>query len=90
TGLWPILLVIGIMYLVILRPERKRQKDLTKMRSELKKGDRIVTSSGILGTVAAIADDVVTVEIADKVRVQFQRGSVSQILEPKAEPAAAK
>lgn len=90
-GMLPmILLMFGLMYFLILRPEKKRQKALAQLRDSVKKGDRVATTSGILGTVASISDDVVTIEVADKVRVQFQRSAISQVLESKerAETAA--
>lgn len=90
--LWMVLLMIGVMYFLMWRPEKKRQAALAKLRSDLKKGDRVATSAGILGTVAGLADDVVTVEVADKIRIQFQRAAITQVLDgkEKPEPAAAK
>lgn len=81
--LWPILIMVGIMYFLVLRPERKRQKQAAQLRSNLKKGDRVLMASGMLGDVVGIEDDFVTVEIADKVRVKFQKSSVAQVLESK-------
>ncbi len=92
--LWPIALMFGLMWLLVLRPERKKRKELDRLRSELKKGDRVLMAAGMLGNVVALSDDFVTVEIADRVRVQFQKAAVAQVLESKgrekAETAAAK
>ncbi|MBL8693899.1 MAG: preprotein translocase subunit YajC [Planctomycetes bacterium] len=81
--LWPILLIFGLMWLLVIRPERKRQKELEKVRSELKKGDRVLLNAGMVGVIAQVTDDWIVVEIADKVRVQFQKGAVAQVLEVK-------
>lgn len=89
----PLLIMFAVLYFVILRPERKRQKDAVKMRSALAKGDRVLLSAGMSGTVAGISDDWVTVEIADKVRVNFQKSAILQVLESKEKadaPAAAR
>jgi preprotein translocase subunit YajC len=89
-GLWiPLLLMFAVMYFVILRPERKRQKAAAELRSNLKKGDKVLLASGMFGTVAAIGDDSVVVEIADKVRVQFQKSSITQVVENKEKAEAA-
>ncbi|MFN0205907.1 MAG: preprotein translocase subunit YajC [Planctomycetota bacterium] len=81
--LWPILIMFGIMYFLVLRPERKRQKQAAELRSNIKKGDKVLMSSGMLGEIVGIEDDFITVEIADKVRVKFQRASVAQVLDSK-------
>ena len=75
--------MFAVLYFVILRPERKRQKDATNLRSNLKKGDRVLLASGMVGNIASISDDWLVVEIADKVRVTFQRSAVAQVLEAK-------
>jgi preprotein translocase subunit YajC len=79
----PLLIMFAVLYFVILRPERKRQKDATNLRSNLKKGDRVLLASGMVGNIASISDDWLVVEIADKVRVTFQRSAVAQVLEAK-------
>jgi len=71
------------MYFLVLRPERKRQKQAAELRSNIKKGDKVLMSSGMLGEIVGIEDDFITVEIADKVRVKFQRASVAQVLDSK-------
>lgn len=81
--LFPIILMFGLMYFLVMRPERKRQKEAATLRANLKKGDRVLLTSGMLGSVAAIADDYVTIEIADKVRAQFQKSAVAAVVESK-------
>ena len=87
--LLPVLLMFGLMWLLVMRPERKRQKELEKLRGAVKKGDRVLLTAGMTGTVAAVADDWVTVEVADKVRIQFQKSAVAQVLDTKEKPEAA-
>lgn len=66
-----------VMYAVIIHPQRKQQKEQKKMLGELERGDTIVTSGGLYGRITGVSDDVLTVEIADKVRVKMSRSAVS-------------
>lgn len=77
TPLLPIILMLGIMWFFLIRPQQKKQKEHRAMIDNLKKGDRIVTSGGLIGRVTGIADATLTVEIADKVRVKINRGYVA-------------
>lgn len=76
----PFLLMFGVLYFLVLRPQQKKMKEQQEMISSLKRGDEIVTSSGILGKVTGIADKVVTVEVADDVRVKMLKSQVSQVV----------
>jgi preprotein translocase subunit YajC len=80
----PFLLMILVFWMLIIRPQAKKQKELTAMLQTLKEDDRIVTTSGIYGRVFSIKPDkdIVVVEIdeTNKVRVQFQRGAIATIL----------
>ena len=71
--------MFAIMYFLIIRPQQKQRKDREALLSAVKKGDRVVTSSGIHGTVVAINEQVITLKIADQVRVDFDRGSIGRI-----------
>ncbi len=73
----PILLIIGVMYLLVMRPQMKKQKELQRMLSELKKGDDIVTTGGLLGRIAGMKDDVVTLQVQEGVRIQVLRSAIS-------------
>ncbi|MFT4197076.1 MAG: preprotein translocase subunit YajC [Pseudoxanthomonas sp.] len=77
--LFPILL-IAVMYFVMIRPQMKRQKEHRGMLDKLAKGDEVITTGGIAGTVTDISDNFVTVEIADGVRVRVQKGAVGNVL----------
>jgi len=76
----PLILMFVIFYFLLIRPQQKKAKQHKQMLSAIKKGDRIVSSGGLHGVITGITDDVVTVEIAPKVRVKISRGSVSGIM----------
>ena len=78
-------LIFVIFYFMIIRPQQKRQKDRQKMLDAMKKGDKIVTSGGIHGTVIGVEDKIVLVQIADNVKVKVDRGSVGNVVR-EAEP----
>ena len=81
----PFLLMFLILYFLLIRPQQKRQKKHQVMLDELKNGDRVVTSGGLIGTVSGLKADVVVVKIADNVKVEVQRGSISKVLGKKGE-----
>ena len=65
------------MYAIIIYPQRKQQKEHQKMLSQVERGDQVVTSGGIHGKVTGISDDVLTVEIADRVRIKLNKSAIS-------------
>ena len=78
-GLEMILLIVAmfaIMYLLMIRPQQKRQKEIKKFRDALTKGDKIVTAGGIYGTIRDTKENAFIVEIADGVRIRVDKGSV--------------
>jgi preprotein translocase subunit YajC len=76
----PLILMFVIFYFLLIRPQQKKAKMHKQMLSEIKKGDRVVSSGGLHGMVTGITEDVVTMEIAPKVRVKVSRGSISGIM----------
>jgi len=76
----PLILMFAIFYFLLIRPQQKKAKQHKTLLSSLRKGDRIVTSGGLHGLITGVADDVVTIEIAPKIRVKVSRGSVAGIL----------
>jgi len=76
----PLLLMFAIFYFLLIRPQQKKAKEHRDMLSTLKKGDRVISSGGLHGVVTGLTDDVVTMEVAPKVRVKISRGSISAIL----------
>ncbi len=77
----PFLLIFFIFYyFVLLAPMRKQQKKTKEMLAALKKGDRVVTSSGIHGTVAQVEDQIVWVKIADTVKVKMNKSAIASFV----------
>ena len=72
----PFIFIFVIFYFLIIRPQSKRQKDHAKFLTDVKRGDDVVTSSGILGRIEGINDNFVTLEIADGVKVKMLRNKV--------------
>ncbi len=80
----PIILIFAIMYLLIFRPQAKKQKEHQKMLNTLEKGVEVVTAGGIYGTVMGLKknDTVVILKIADNVKIDITKSSISQIVMP--------
>ncbi len=86
----PMVLVFGIMYFFLIRPQQKKAKDDEKMRENLRRGDQVVTQGGIIGKVAKVKDGgEIDVEIAEGVKVRMTRAAVLSVVS-KTEPAEAK
>ncbi|KAB8318187.1 preprotein translocase subunit YajC [Tolypothrix campylonemoides VB511288] len=77
--IFPIAL-IAIMYFLMIRPQMKRQKEHRAMLDKLGRGDEVITSGGIAGTVSELGENFVTVEIADNVRIRVQKGAIANVL----------
>lgn len=77
----PIILIFAVMYLLILRPQQQRQKKMDAMLKALKKGDRVLTSSGIYGTVVGVDDHKAVLKIAEDVKVEFAKSAIAQVVE---------
>lgn len=73
----PIILMFVIFYFLLIRPQQKKAKAHQEMINNLKKGDRVITSGGIHGTITSLDENTATVEIADKVKVKVTRGSIA-------------
>lgn len=78
--LLPIVLLVGVFYLLILRPARTRQKAQQETISSLAVGKTVMTTGGLFGTVTAVTDDRIELEIADGVRVQYLQAAVSRVV----------
>jgi len=81
VSLMPLILIIVIFYFLLIRPQQKRMKAHQSMIAELKKGDKVVTAGGIIGTVQDVSEDTVRVDIADKVRVTVKRDTITALSE---------
>ncbi len=73
-------LIIAIFYFMILRPQQKRQKDRQKMLDAVKKGDKVVTSGGMHGTVAGIDEKSILVQVAENVKLKFDRTAIAAVV----------
>ncbi|MCP4022768.1 MAG: preprotein translocase subunit YajC [Desulfobacteraceae bacterium] len=80
TSFLPIIILFAIFYFLLIRPQQKKAKDHREMISNLKKGNRIVTSGGIYGTIQSIDDTTVGLEIAEKVKIKISRGNVAAVI----------
>ena len=76
----PLALIFVIFYFLLIRPARAKQKAMQTMLEGLKSGDRVITSSGIHGSVVAIQDDIVQVRIADNVKVDFSKSAIVTVV----------
>ena len=74
------LLLIGVMYFLMIRPQMKRQKEHAAMLGKLALGDEVITNGGIAGIVRELGDHFVAVEIADGVRVRVQKSAIANVL----------
>ena len=96
TPLLLIVLLFGVMYFMMIRPQQKRRREAQAMQSALGPGDQIVTIGGLHGTVTAVDDDVVTLEIAPGVNARYARPAIARVVNQRpaaeepipAEPAA--
>ena len=81
--LLPILLIIGVFYILLIRPQQKRQKELQETISQLKAGDRIVTTGGIIGTITNVRDTSFLIRSGEKSILEISRSAVAGIEEEK-------
>ena len=77
AGFLPIILIFGIFYFLLIRPQQKQQKQHREMVSKLSKNDEVVTNGGIHGTVVNIDEQTVTLRVDDNTRIKFQRNVIS-------------
>jgi len=79
--LLPILLIIGVFYILLIRPQQKRQRELQETISQLKAGDRIVTNGGIIGTITNVRDTSFLIRSADKSILEISRSAIAGVQE---------
>lgn len=78
-SLLPIVLIFVIMYFLILRPQQQRQRQHREMIANVRRGDTIVTSGGLIGKVAKVDENEIQIEIAEETRVRIARGMISEV-----------
>ena len=80
SSIWPMIIflvvIFGLFYFVMVRPQRKRQKEHQTMMRELQKGDRVITAGGIYGTIESLKDDSVVIKVESGATLRVARGSV--------------
>ena len=76
----PFIAMFAIFYFLLIRPQQKKQRDLRQMLQNLKRGDRVVTSGGIYGTIVKIRNDIIHLEIADQVRIRVNKNSIADLV----------
>ncbi|HQS02588.1 MAG: preprotein translocase subunit YajC [Halothiobacillus sp. 24-54-40] len=76
----PLILIFGVMYFLLIRPQVKRQKDLKKLVSSIEKGDEIITNGGLLGRVIKVTEAFLIIEVSDSVTIVVQRNAVATVM----------
>ena len=72
--------MFAIMYFLIIRPQQKQRREREALLQALKKGDRVVTTGGLFGTVVGLSDQTVTLKVADQVKLDFERSAIGRIV----------
>ena len=74
-------ITVGIVYFMIIRPQQRKQKETEAMRSSIRKGDRVLTTGGLFGTVVGEKEGIIVLKVADDVKMEFARDSIVQVKE---------
>ena len=90
TSFLPFVFMIVIFYVLLIRPQQKRQKEHQRLLSALKTGDKVVTSGGIHGLIANVKESTVLLKVADNVKIEVDKTAISNVTRPTeaAKPAA--
>ena len=86
-GFLPLVLIFAAMYFLLLRPQRKRQKETANLQNSIAEGDEVVLNSGIYGFISAIEDEWLWLDIADKVEIRIAKGSIARKVSTSSKPA---
>jgi len=86
----PLILIFGVFYFMLIRPQQKQAKLQRQFLDEMKNGNKVVTKGGIHGTITGLTDSVVTLEIADNVRIKVSRSSIGSPLTKEGAPVPVK
>jgi len=77
----PFAMMFAILYFIVLRPQQRQKADRERMLTALKRGDRVVMTSGMHGTVIGLGEQTVTVRVADQVKLEFDRSAIGRVVE---------
>ena len=80
AGFLPIIILFAIFYFLLIRPQQKKAKEHKEMIENLKKGNRVVTSGGIFGTIISLDDTTIGLEIAEKVKIKVARSNIAGLI----------
>ena len=86
--LLPMVIIFGIFYFMLIRPQQRKEKERQKMIDEVKSGARVMFCGGMIGTVTNIKDGMFLIKVADNVKVEVARGAVNRVLERDEKPEA--
>ena len=86
--LLPILMILGVFYILLIRPQQKRQRELQETIAQLKAGDRIVTTGGIMGTITTVRDASFLIRSADKSILEVSRSAIAGLQGEEAGPSS--
>lgn len=75
----PLMLMFGIMYFLVLLPQQRQRKKVQEMLSAIKNGDKVITTSGIYGTINGMDGDTIILKIADNVKIRIARVAIAQV-----------
>jgi preprotein translocase subunit YajC len=81
TSLVPLIIMFGIFYFLLIRPQQKKAKEHKALLESLKKGDHVVTAGGMHGKVSAVEETIVTIEVANGVNIKFNKGHIAAIVD---------
>lgn len=92
SQLLPTLVMFGAMfaifYFLMIRPQQKQRQERERMLAAIKRGDKVVTTSGMFGTVTNLTDKTVTLRVADQVKLEFERSAIGRVVEVQGEKDA--
>lgn len=86
-GFLPLVLIFAAMYFLLLRPQRKRQKETANLQKGIAEGDEVVLNSGIYGFVSAVEDEWLWLDVAEKVEIRVAKGSIARKISANSKPA---
>ncbi|GAA4635559.1 hypothetical protein GCM10023196_081540 [Actinoallomurus vinaceus] len=81
VSLLPLILIVVVFYFLLIRPQRKRQQQQAQLQNQIEPGQRVMTTAGMLATVAAVEDDAIILEIAPGVEARFVKQAIGQVLD---------
>lgn len=80
TSLLPLVVIFAIFYFLLIRPQQRQQKKVKEMLSNIKRGDEVVTRGGMRGRIHGIAENIITLEVAENVKIKFNREAIAGII----------